>query len=103
MHDMVINSSAFKGFSGASVAGKTGTAQIVVTIPSHGLFVGFAGAESYEDPEIAIAVRIANGYSSANAAMAARDIISYYFGLMDESDLITGKAASVSSDITRND
>ncbi len=103
MHDVVVNSSAFRGFSGASVAGKTGTAQIAVNIPNHGLFIGFAGPESYEEPEIAIAVRIANGYSSANAATVARDVISYYFGLKDESELITGRASQVSSDIVRND
>lgn len=100
MRQVVQNSSVFKDFDGVAIAGKTGTAQLVVTIPSHGLFVGYA---PYDDPEIAIAVRIANGYTSANAAKLARDVISYYYDIQEDSELITGHAAEVSSDYTRTD
>ncbi len=72
-----------------SVAGKTGTAQQETTRPSHGLFIGFA---PYEDPEIAMAVRIANGYSSSNAVSVAKDILLYRYNLADESEIVTGTA-----------
>lgn len=57
-------------------AGKTGTAQQAVNMPNHALFLGYA---PYEDPEIAIAVRIPNGYSSDYAALVASQIMQYYF------------------------
>lgn len=47
--------------SGVQLSGKTGTAQQSQTHPDHGLFVGFAPSDS---PQIAFAIRIANGYSS---------------------------------------
>ncbi|MBR2592730.1 MAG: hypothetical protein IKD62_07185, partial [Oscillospiraceae bacterium] len=57
-------------------AGKTGTAQQAVDAPNHALFLGYA---PLEDPEIAIAVRIPNGYSSNYAALVASQIMQYYF------------------------
>ena len=65
------------------VAGKTGTAQESTSHPSHALFVCYA---PYDDPEMAMAVRIPYGYTSGNAAEAAAYIIRYYFG---EADLET--------------
>jgi penicillin-binding protein 2 len=100
MRGVVQNHSAFENFTGVAVAGKTGTAQVSTDIPSHGLFVGFA---PYDDPEIAIAVRIANGYSSANAALVARDVISYYYGLQPEEELVTGHASEASTSYVQND
>lgn len=58
-------------------AGKTGTAQQDLTRPNHAVFIGYA---PYSSPEIAVATRIAFGYSSGNAALVAADIMSYYFG-----------------------
>lgn len=84
---------AFNGVNGLEVAGKTGTAQQSTDKPNHGLFIGYA---PYDDPEIALAVRITNGYSSANAVLVARDVISYYYGLQDSSELITGHASQPS-------
>ena len=72
-----------------AVAGKTGTAQEDLSRPSHGLFIGFA---PYEDPEIAMAVRITNGYSSGNAVSVANDIFSYVYNLADESEILSGTA-----------
>ena len=72
-------------------AGKTGTAQQSDT-PNHALFVGYA---PYDDPEIAIAVRIANGYSSSNAAELAASIYQYYFELTDQEELLSATADSV--------
>ena len=79
------------------VSGKTGTAQESKSHPSHALFVSYAPSDS---PEVAMAVRIANGYSSKNAALTARDIYEYYFKLKDSSKIITGKARldSISQD-----
>ncbi len=72
-----------------NVAGKTGTAQENKKRPNHALFVCYA---PYEAPEIAIATRIAYGYSSDNAAQMTRDVIMYHFGLEEEEVLITGTA-----------
>ena len=81
---------SFQGFD-IEVAGKTGTAQ-QADHPNHALFVGYA---PYENPEITIAVRIANGYSSHNAASAARNIISYYYGEQTIDDILNLKASGV--------
>ena len=78
----------FRDF-GVAVAGKTGTAQASRTSPSHALFICYA---PYENPRIAMAVRIGNGYSSINAMLTAKDIMSYYFDLVDESAILTGNA-----------
>ncbi len=75
-------------------AGKTGTAQEAANKPNHALFVGFAPADS---PKIAMAVRIANGYSSDFAAQLGCDIIKYYFGLEDDTKLITGNASDATA------
>ena len=77
-----------------NVSGKTGTAQQSKTHPDHGLFVGFAPSEN---PEVAFAIRIANGYSSARAAEVGRDVMLYYYDLEDQDTLITGKAAELSA------
>lgn len=82
---------SFEGFT-IAVAGKTGTAQQVETRPNHALFVGYA---PYEQPEISIAVRIAYGYTSHNAASAARNIMSYYFGEQDLDSLLSLHAEGV--------
>lgn len=80
--------SAFKDFP-VIIAGKTGTAQQTTTRPNHALFICYA---PYDRPQIAIATRIAYGYTSANAASTTKDIISYYFKLQDTEDIITGVA-----------
>ncbi len=70
------------------VAGKTGTAQQSRTRADHGLFVCYA-------PEIAMAIRIANGYSSEYCVDTSKDIIKYYFDIED--DIVTGTAAEISA------
>ena len=93
MRGVVQNNDAFHDLE-FPVSGKTGTAQEDTTRPSHGLFIGFAPSD---EPEIAMAVRIANGYSSTNAAAVARDVISYKYGIEKESDIVTGKATTGAS------
>ena len=71
------------------MAGKTGTAE-ETGVPSHALFIGYA---PYDNPEIAIACRITNGYTSANASLLAKDMIRYIYDLADKDTLITGHAS----------
>ena len=56
------------------------------------LFVGFAPSDN---PEIAFTVRIANGYSSRNAAGGGSDLMKYYYKLRPADKVITGKAKKV--------
>ena len=86
------NTSSLSALSaqGLNVAGKTGTAQQSKSHPNHALFIGYA---PYEEPEIAIAVRIANGYTSANTAEVAADVFKYYYGLAEEEDILSGTAS----------
>ena len=78
--------------SGLELSGKTGTAQQSKTHPNHGLFVGFAPSSS---PEVAFAIRIANGYSSSRAAEVGREVMKYYYDKAPVEEIITGKAAEV--------
>lgn len=94
MREVVSTMDRFQGFD-IPVAGKTGTAQ-QTGHANHGLFVGYA---PYDDPEITIAVRIANGYSSHNAATAARNVISYYYKKTSMKDIKEMKAAGVNGNI----
>ncbi len=66
-----------------NVAGKTGTAQESSSRANHALFVCYA---PYESPEIAIATRIAYGYTSSYAAQITKDAIEYYYGLSEETE-----------------
>ncbi len=68
-----------------AVAGKTGTAQETTTRPNHALFVCYA---PYESPQIAIATRVANGYTSDYAAQITEDVLKYYFNVEDRDDLL---------------
>lgn len=61
-----------------SVAGKTGTAELIKSRASHALFTGFA---PYEDPEISVVTVIQFGYSSKYAALNTKKIIAMYFDL----------------------
>ena len=87
------NSSQFRDFE-ISVAGKTGTAQQDLKRANHALFIGYA---PYENPEISIAVRIPFGYTSANAAHYARNILSYYFGVEEKDALLDGQGVTIDS------
>ncbi len=92
MRQMVENNSYLKDLS-VSVAGKTGTAEENLNRANHALFVCYA---PYEQPEIAIATRIAFGYSSSYAARTTKEIIQYYFDLVDEEELLNGVAEQMS-------
>lgn len=94
MREVVSTMDRFQGFD-IPVAGKTGTAQ-QTGHANHGLFVGYA---PYDNPEITIAVRIANAYSSHNAATAARNVISYYYKETSMKDIKEMKAAGANGNI----
>lgn len=94
---MVVQNKKYFNDLAVDVAGKTGTAQQTKSRPSHALFVCYA---PYQYPEIAIATRIPFGYSSDYAAQVTRDVIKYYYGLAEESDIITGTANSPDAGIT---
>ena len=91
--------SYFNGLA-INVAGKTGTAQQITSRPNHALFVGYA---PYENPEIAITVRIPFGYSSDYAAQTTKDLISYYYGLEPEENIINGMASTPDAGVTINE
>ena len=98
MRRVIQTHSLFDGL-GVEVAGKTGTAELDLRHPNHGLFVGYAPAS---DPEYAVAIRIANGYSSGNACLIANDIFKYMYNLADKDSILTGIASTDTSD-TSND
>ena len=98
MRRVIQTHSQFDGL-GVEVAGKTGTAELDLRHPNHGLFIGYAPAS---DPEYAVAIRIANGYSSGNACMIANDIFKYMYNLADKDSILTGIASTDTSD-TSND
>ncbi len=75
-----------------NVAGKTGTAEESTSHPNHALFVSYA---PYENPEICVVARIANGYNSDYAAQTVREVYKYYYGLAEESEIITGTAGQL--------
>lgn len=87
------NNRSFKDFP-IAVAGKTGTAQQITTRANHALFIGYA---PFDRPQIAIATRIAYGYTSANAAKVSRNILKYYFKLEGTDTLLDGQAEEIES------
>ena len=98
MYRVVQTHDQFNGL-GVEVAGKTGTAEIDYYHPNNALFVGYAPVS---EPKYAISVRISNGYASGNACLAANDIFKYIFGLADESTILTGYAASDTSNVSND-
>ncbi|MBR5116591.1 MAG: penicillin-binding protein, partial [Lachnospiraceae bacterium] len=88
MRQVVENMSYYGGFD-IKVAGKTGTAQESESRPNHALFVCYA---PYHNPEIAVATRVAYGYTSSYAAQITKEVLAYYFGLKDSDEIVTGTA-----------
>ncbi len=91
MEEVITTHSQFDDLN-VTMAGKTGTAQENETRPNHALFVGYAPAD---EPEIAIATRIAYGYTSRNACDFAATVMQYYFGEVSSEELLTGQAEDV--------
>ena len=76
--------------AGITVAGKTGTAEEARKRANHALFVSYA---PFEEPEITVTTRIANGYTSSYAANLTRDIYLYYFDIQEEDAILSGTAS----------
>jgi peptidoglycan glycosyltransferase len=78
MESVVVNGSGRAArIPGVAVAGKTGTAQVAPDVPDHNWFIGFAPAD---DPQIAVAVFVANGGGTGGdtSAPIAREVIEAY-------------------------
>lgn len=75
---------AYRAFANFPIAagGKTGSAQF----PGREAFAWFVGFAPYDQPEIAVAVMIAQGGSGAYAAPVAREIFAEYLGLNRPAD-----------------
>ena len=85
----VVESKPYFSNIGVNVAGKTGTAQERTDRANHALFVGYA---PYESPEIAIATRVAYGYSSSYAAQITKDVFQYYYNESERDEIRSGVA-----------
>lgn len=101
MRQVVETHEQFNGL-GVTLSGKTGTAEVDIYHPNHGLFIGYTTSSDIGEAEYGIAVRIANGYTSGNACLAANDILKYIYNLEDENKILTGYASSDTSN-TSND
>ncbi len=97
MREVISDGSARRIFSDLEVdiAGKTGTAEEVKNGHkiNHAFFVSFA---PYQNPEVAITVNIPYGYTSTNAATAAKNIYRYYYGYSDLDSILNNDASNVS-------
>ncbi len=96
----VVEGKSYFSNLGVNVAGKTGTAQENKRRPNHALFVSYA---PYEEPEISVVVRVANGYTSDYAAQIAREVYKYYYGLAKEDEIITGTAGTLEGGTVNGD
>lgn len=91
MRGVVQNKKYYQDF-GVEVAGKTGTTEEDKSRPNHGLFVGYA---PYDNPEVSMAIRIANGYSSDYACQLSKQLMTVYFDL-DENGALTDSQTALS-------
>lgn len=91
----VYNSGLYKNL-GFTVAGKTGTSQIRLTVPNNALFLSYA---PFEDPEISIVTIIPNGHTSGNAVELTRDIYKLYYNPQMRDDIVESDVVLPESDI----
>lgn len=100
MNQVIHNTASIEGTDAIEWAGKTGTAEESKIRPNHAVFVGYA---PYDNPQYAIAVRVTNGYTSANSAAIAGDMVSYLFHLQNEEELLSGVAKEGTTNTVRTD
>ena len=97
MREVISDGSARRIFTDLEVdiAGKTGTAEEVKNGHkiNHAFFVSFA---PYQNPEVAVTVNIPYGYTSTNAATAAKNIYRYYYDYTDLDYILNNSALNVS-------
>ena len=101
MRQVISTGSARKIFTNleVDVAGKTGTAEEVKTRGNHAFFVSFA---PYQNPEIAVTVNIPYGYSSGNAATAAKNVYRFYYGYTTLDEILGQGALGASNDVIQD-
>lgn len=99
MRAVVENNGYLKDFE-IPVAGKTGTAEESKNRANHALFVCYA---PYDKPQIAVATRLAFGYSSSYAAKTTRDVLKYYFNTDDAKEVLEGEATTLTNITTQTD
>ncbi|MBO5564092.1 MAG: penicillin-binding protein [Lachnospiraceae bacterium] len=87
MRNVIRGKTYYQGFP-IQIAGKTGTAQQSTDRPNHALFVCYA---PYTRPEVAVACRVANGYTSDYAAQITKAVLSYYFHTEELEELMKGE------------
>ena len=75
------------------IAGKTGTAQ-ENTRANHAFFISYG---PYANPEVSVTVNIPYGYSSANAATAAKSVYRLYYGYSNLEDIVNSGALAASN------
>ena len=90
----VVEAKAYYRDFPVEAAGKTGTAEEDKSRPNHGLFVGYA---PYDTPEIALAIRIGNGYSSDYASQISKQVLTWYYDL-DEEGKLTDSGTALTPD-----
>ena len=100
MRAAVTASTTYSSLGDITMSGKTGTAQQSTSHPNHGLFVGYAPSEN---PEVAFAIRIKNGYESLYPSEIGRDLMRYYYGGATREEIITGHASEVTVLTTHGD
>lgn len=102
MRQVIANSSTKRIFTNldVNIAGKTGTAQESKKRGNHAFFISFA---PYENPEIAVTVNIPNGYSSSNAARAAKHVYRYYYNYITLDDIMSSGALDASNERINGD
>ena len=88
MRQVILSHDTFKDLT-IELHGKTGTAQEDELRPDHAVFIGYTNNTGND---IAIAVRIAYGYSSSNAEVVGNDVLEYYYGLKSAENIITGES-----------
>lgn len=78
MQMVIQNTTAFNSISSIQAAGKSGTAQESTKHPDHATFISYAPASN---PEVAMAVVIQNGYSSARVGELTAQLYKDYYGI----------------------
>ena len=97
MREVVMDKPYYSELSnkGCPVAGKTGTAEEGWK-PNHSLFVCYAPySDKNEQPKIAVATRVANGYTSSYAAQITEKVLEYYFEYKTLDEILGGGEALI--------
>ena len=98
MYRVVQTHDQFNGL-GVEVAGKTGTARLTIFIRTMHFL---SDMRLFLIPSTQYLYESQTDIASGNACLAANDIFKYIFGLADESTILTGYAASDTSNVSND-